>query len=120
MNTPKRRSSTSNSHFSDKVYSSEEIIERYGHVIERVLQEHIHSAHRKHIDFIDAICESAGLYYDWKNSPEGFVNWLDRMVGEGKVTGKMFDVLLKHWVRSEEADCEWQSVYYDIKHIKAK
>ena len=108
------------SNWSEKVYSSEEIVARYCHVIEKVLQEHILRDHRKHIDFIEVICESAGLDYDWKNSPEGFANWLDRMVSEGKVTGKMFDALLKHWVRSQEADYEWLSVYYGIKHIKAK
>jgi hypothetical protein len=102
----------------DKVYSAEEIVKNYGHLIEEVVRERTSTISNRCIEDIDTICESIGIEYDWKNSSEGFENWLPRMVQEGKMPDKTFTYILNIWNRYKETDEEWKAVYYGIKQYK--
>lgn len=100
----------------DKVYSAEEIVKKYGHLIENTVREKLDQISNRHIEDIDTICNSIDIWYDWKNSSEGFENWLLRMTKEDKMPKKMHSNILKIWNKHQKTDEEWKAVYYGIKY----
>lgn len=100
-----------------KIYSAEEIVKKYGRLIENTVREELDAVSIRHIEDIDTICDSIGIQYDWKNSSEGFENWLSRMVKEDKMPAVMSSNILKIWNKYQKVDEEWKAVYYGINRI---
>lgn len=77
-----------------KTYTADEIIKRYGRLIESHLRKEIMEEHDRHMAAIDNILQLVDVEYDWKNSPEGFENWLIRMHEEGHINDKFLYQLI--------------------------
>lgn len=96
-----------------KVYSCEELVSRYG----RVIQDHVRNESlelaNEIFSNISAICVAFNVQeYDWKNSSEGFANWVVRKAENGDFPESAKNELLRLWKSHNDADEEWKAVYY--------
>jgi len=99
------------------VYSAEEIVRKYGHVLEDVLQKCILGEYKRQIGIIDAICGCLGLEYDWAHGA-GFVDWVEGLRDDLKICSRFADRLLEHYRLAKESDAEWQAVFYGVEKIR--
>lgn len=104
----------------EQIYTADQIIAKYGHVIDDKLRDYIMDDHDSSITVICSICNAIQVEYDWKNSPEGFDAWLLRMAEENKINENLVDALSKLWNKAQKAYQEYQAVYFGIKHVQAQ
>jgi len=100
-----------------KVYDCEELVARYGRVIIEHVRQETQRASDEVFSNISAICHALNVTeYDWKDSSEGFENWVVRMVEEGNFPESVKNELLSLWKRHKSADEEFKAVYYGSRH----
>lgn len=96
-----------------KVYNCEELVSRYGRVIQDHVREETDKLANEIFSNISAICVAFNVQeYDWKNSPEGFANWVVRKAENGDFPESAKNELLRLWKSHNDADEEWKAVYY--------
>ncbi len=92
-----------------------QIVREFRHAIaaeaRRIEQAANHDAHAA----IQVICQCFEFgEYDWKNSPEGFDNWVERnFTSMPRVRGE----LLKQYRSIKDADEYFQQIYYGINTL---
>ena len=104
----------------EQIYTADQIIAKYGHVIDDKLRDYIMEDHDLSIIVICSICNAIQVEYDWKNSPEGFDAWLLRMAEENKINENLVDALSKLWNKAQKANQEYNAVHYGIRHVQAQ
>ena len=104
----------------EQIYTADQIIAKYGDFIEDKLRDYLMEEHNLAVAVISYICKAIQVEYDWKNSPEGFEDWLLRMAEERKINENLVDALSKLWNNAQNANQEYQAVYFGIKHVQAQ
>ena len=92
-----------------------DIINEFRHTIEDEASRIEETAQRNAHACIRAICRCFEFgEYDWKNSPEGFDNWVERnFTSMPRVRGE----LLKQYRSIKDADEYFQQIYYGINTL---
>jgi hypothetical protein len=106
--------------WNEETFTAEKIVNLYSRKIQDLARNEYDQVNQMHMPVIYALCESQDIEYDWKNSPEGFENWLERMYQEEKITEKVYYYIAGVWGEIEDADNTWKSVYYGLENIKKK
>lgn len=104
--------------WNEEIFTAGQIVNLYSRKIEELARNERDQVSQKYMLVIDALCESQDVVYDWKNSPEGFENWLKRMHQEEKITEKVYHYIAGVWGKIEDADNTWKSVYYGLEDIQ--
>ncbi len=89
------------------------IINEFHHVIEAEARRIEQTAQRNAHVCIRAICRCFEFgEYDWKNSPEGFDNWVERNFATVPFAKAE---LLRQWQIIEDADAHFRQVFFGIR-----
>lgn len=102
----------------EKVYSYEELVALYGQIIQDRVRKNLERKNAEIFSNISSICAALNVEeYGWKNSPEGFANWVERMAQEGIFPESAKNELLRLWKSHNDADEEWKAIYYACRNM---
>lgn len=100
--------------------NSEQIVKKYGHIIENYLQDICFEKRKNAWDKIQLILDVLSEPFDdFNNSLSEFPKWLDELRYDSfRITESQYNKLNFLWKKYVQADNEWKTFYYSLKGLR--